>query len=60
MDDRIYYQTDLDKVECVSCGVYRGRHWVISSVAGDHPCAYVETKNGLFRWCKRFRRARWN
>lgn len=45
MDDRIYYKTDLEKVECVNCGVYRGRHWIISSVAGDHPCAYIESKN---------------
>lgn len=44
MDDRIYFKQEDRCVECVARGVYKDHYWVITTVAGNHPCAYVESK----------------
>ena len=44
MYNKIYFKQENRCVECVACGVYKNHYWVITTVAGNHPCAYVESK----------------
>ena len=43
LDKRIYFDNNTHDAVKVLSGTYKGRDYVISSVAGYYPCAYVES-----------------
>ena len=49
IDNRIYFKTDNYDVVKVISGTYRDRDYVISSVAGRYPCAYIESNVNYYR-----------